>query len=161
MIILPIGQNSHSGKSFLGKKNMLSISGKLTRKPVWRRKRNQGVWCQETELIKNILAFLEKPIQQVSLMWCVRPASHWEKQHGTYPGGEGCWRPLAGTGLAPPTSSKPAEVSWQGWWTCSLSPAQRPGEKWEKRWSKSAAKFQKETYFWRNQWHHNFMPSPR
>lgn len=50
-------------------KDLLLISGKLIKKkPIWERRRNLGIWCQGKGLIKNILALLEKPIQQVSLV---------------------------------------------------------------------------------------------
>lgn len=48
-------------------KDLLFISGKVIKKPIWERKRNQGAWGQGTGQIKNILASVGKPVRQVSL----------------------------------------------------------------------------------------------
>ena len=64
-------------------------------------------------------------------------ASHWEKWCGTHSRGEGCGSFPAcchvdtGKTRLAPAFPWPAEVSWQPQQSCSLTPAQYPGDRWE------------------------------
>lgn len=116
-------------EKLLSSKDLLLISGMLIKEPIWERRRNQRVWCQGTGLIKNIPALLEKLIQHVSLPWCVQlphierngvALTHMERGAGSFPAR--CHMETGKTRLAP-AFSWPAEVSWQAWESCSLTPA--------------------------------------